>query len=135
VRANQNDPSGPIVGLWLVTFNADGQVFDQGFDQWHSDGTEILNDTAPPQPANGAGTVCLGVFKKTGPRAYKLNHPFWSFDVNGNLVATGVFRESVTVDAGGDSYAGSFTFDLFDLSGNLIDEVQGTLTATRITPD
>jgi hypothetical protein len=119
----------------LVTFNADGQVFDQGFDQWHSDGTEILNDTAPPQPPNGAGTVCLGVFKKTGPRAYELNHPFWSFDANGNLVATGVFRESVTVDAGGDSYGGSFTFDLFDLSGNLIDEVKGTLTATRITPD
>jgi hypothetical protein len=55
----KDDENVSIVGLWTVTFNSNGQVFDQGYDQWHSDGTEILNDTAPPQPANGAGTICL----------------------------------------------------------------------------
>jgi hypothetical protein len=129
--------SGPasIVGLWHVLLVSDGQPFDEGFDAWHSDGTEILNDTAPPQPANGAGTVCLGVYKKIGPRTYKLKHPFWSFDANGNLAGSGVLTEIVTLDAGGNSYHGSFTFDLFDLSKNLIFEATGDLTAERITPD
>ena len=129
--------SGPasIVGLWHVIFVSGGQLFDEGFDAWHSDGTEILNDTAPPQPANGAGTVCLGVFKKTGPGTYKLKHPFWSFDANANLAGSGFITEIVTLDAGGNSYHGSFTFDLFDLSRNLIAEVTGDLSAERITPD
>ncbi len=124
-----------IVGLWHVLFVSGGQPFDEGFDQWHRDGTEILNDTAPPQPANGSGTVCLGVFKKTGPGTYKLKHPFWSFDANGNLAGKGFINQDVTLDASGDSYHGSFIFDLYDLSGNLIFEATGELTAERITPD
>ena len=56
------DNDASIVGFWHVLFIRGGQVFDEGFDQWHSDGLEILNDT--PQPANGTGTICLGVDKK-----------------------------------------------------------------------
>jgi hypothetical protein len=124
-----------IVGLWHVFFVSGGQPFDEGFDLWNSGGTEILNDTSPPQPANGAGTVCLGVYKKTGPATYKLRHPFWSFDANGNLAGSGVILETVTLDADGDSYHGSFTFDVYNLSGNLISEVTGDLSAKRITVD
>jgi hypothetical protein len=126
---------GSIVGLWHVFYVSGGQPFDEGFDQWHSDGTEILNDTAPPQPANGAGTICLGVYKKIAPATYKLRHPFWSFDANGNLVGSGVILETVTVDAGGDNYHGTFTFDAFDLSGNLTFEATGDVSAKRITVD
>ena len=32
---------GSIVGLWLVTFECDGAVWDVGFDQWHRDGTDL----------------------------------------------------------------------------------------------
>ena len=124
-----------IVGLWHVFFVSGGQPFDEGFDEWHSDGTEILNDNAPPQPANGSGSICLGVYKKTAPDTYKLRHPFWSFDANGNLVGSGAILETVTLDAGGDSFHGSFTFDAYDLSGNLISEVTGDLSAKRITVD
>lgn len=124
-----------IVGLWHVFFVSGGQPFDEGFDEWHSDGTEILNDTAPPQPANGAGTICLGVYKKTAPGTYKLRHPFWSFDANGTLAGSGVILETVTIDEDGDSYHGTFTFDQFNLSGNLIFEATGELNAKRITVD
>src|SRR5437870_892905 len=86
-----------FAGVLLVS---DGQPFDEGFDAWQSGGTEILNDTLPPQPANGGGTVCLGVYKKIGPRTYKLKHPFWSFDANANLAGSGVLGEIVTLDAG-----------------------------------
>jgi len=127
--------SRSIVGLWHVLLVSDGQPFDEGFDQWHRDGTEILNDTAPPQPANGAGTVCLGVYKKTGPGTYKLKHPFWSFDANANLVGSGVILQTVTLGPDGNTYQGSFTFHLFDLSGTLVFEATGTLSAERITAD
>lgn len=134
IRRN-DDGSAPIVGLWNATFYAGGQVFDQGIDQWHSDGTEILNDIAAPQPANGAGTVCLGVFKKTGPRSVKLRHPFWSFDSNGNLAATGVILEDLNVAPGAATYSGSFSYKVYDLSGNLIFSTEGTILAQRITAD
>jgi hypothetical protein len=132
-EAAEEKPS--IVGLWHVFFVSGGQPFDEGFDEWHSDGTEVLNDTAPPQPANGAGTVCLGVYKKIAPATYKLRHPFWSFDANGNLAGSGVILETVTVDEDGDNYHGTFTFDQFNLSGNLIFEATGELNAKRITVD
>src|ERR1700739_4669261 len=32
-----------IVGLWSVQFTAANQVVDFGYQQWHADGTEILN--------------------------------------------------------------------------------------------
>lgn len=133
IKSSDEEPS--ITGLWHVYFVSNGQPFDEGFDEWHSDGTEILNDTAPPQPANGAGTVCLGVYKKTGPLSYKLRHPFWSFDANANLVGVGMITENLTLAADGNSYQGTFTFDLYDLSGNLVFETKGDVNAKRITAD
>ena len=131
IRPNDNR-SAPIVGLWNATFYTGGQVFDQGIDQWHSDGTEILNDIAAPQPANGSGTVCLGVFKKTGARSVRLRHPFFSFDSNGNLAATGAILEDLTVALGGNTYSGSFSYLVYDLSGNLIFSTNGDIVAQRI---
>lgn len=63
--ADDVDGDATIVGLWHVLFVSGRQPFDEGYDMWHSDGTELLNDTATPQPANGAGTICLGVYKKS----------------------------------------------------------------------
>ena len=39
--AEEGSQTGSIVGLWLVTFECDGAVWDVGFDQWHSDGTDF----------------------------------------------------------------------------------------------
>jgi hypothetical protein len=52
---------------------------DVGFEQWHSDGTEMLNDTPPP----ASGNVCLGTWEKIGPQTYTLVHP--AFNAEGNL--------------------------------------------------
>jgi hypothetical protein len=126
--------SASIVGLWYVVFVSGGQVFDVGYDQWHSDGTEVLNDTAPPQPANGAGTVCLGVYTQTEAGTIKLKHPFWSFDANGNFAGSGRFSETITLDSEGNSYHGSFVFTAYDVSGNIIFQATGTLTGKRMKP-
>jgi hypothetical protein len=121
----------PIVGLWRVTFVSDGQVVDEGFDAWHGDGTETLNDTPPPS----TGNVCLGVWVQNGARAFKLKHPSWTFDANGNLNGTAIIREQVTVDTSGASFKGTFTVDVFDVAGNPMLHLDGQITGERITPD
>jgi hypothetical protein len=127
---SQDDPS--VVGLWDVTFLAGGQLYDEGFDQYQSDGTEIMNDITPP----ATGNVCLGVWTKTGTRSFRLVHPFWIFDFNGNLLGRGVLTEQCTLSTRGNNYAGTFTFQFRDLAGNTIPslpDVSGNLTATRIS--
>jgi hypothetical protein len=134
-ESETNKEHASLVGLWKVTLHSGGQVVFVGFDQWHSDGTEILNTNESPGPPNGTGGVCLGVYKKTGLRTYKSRHPVWIFDGSGTLVATVDIREKITVDRSGNRYRGSFSILRYDLDGNLIGRVDGTLTATRITPD
>jgi hypothetical protein len=67
--ADRDESVDGIVGLWKVTYLLpDGTGL--GFQQWHSDGTEIHNADAPA----AAGNICLGVWKKTGKYHYTLNH-------------------------------------------------------------
>ena len=125
--------SPTIVGLWDVKFIADNQVVDEGFDQYHSDGTEILNDTSPP----ATGNVCLGVYENSGPRTLKLKHPAWLFDPTNTFVIGRVtILELITLDRGGRSFTGTFTFQFSDPSGNpLAPDLSGRLRGDRITPD
>jgi len=120
-----------IVGLWNVTFYSGGEIVDQAFDAWHSDGTEILNDFTDPIEDN----VCLGVWAQTGPQTYKLKHPSWTFDVNGNLTGTAWILETVTVGPGGNAYDGPYSISFFDTSGNPIGTYTGVIKAYRIMPD
>jgi len=120
-----------IVGLWSVTFYSEGATVDVAFDAWHSDGTEILNDFTDPIEGN----VCLGAWTQTGPQTFKLKHPSWTFDGNGNLTGTAYILETVTVASGGNQYQGTYTINFYDTSGNPEGSVSGTLAASRITPD
>ena len=130
---SQNGDEGTVVGLWDVKFMTDDQLFDEGFDQYHTDGTEILNDTPPP----ATGNVCLGVWAKTGPRSYKLKHPFWIFDAtNTTVIGRGVILEQITLDRRGRSFTGTFTLQTRDLFDNPIGpDVFGQLRGDRITVD
>jgi hypothetical protein len=129
-----------IVGFWKVSFVAegnnpgppDGTPIDFGFQQWHSDGTEILNSG---MRAPATGNFCLGVWKKVGRSKYKLNHFAISSDINGNLVGPANIREEVVLDHDGDSYSGTFTIEQFDTHGNSLGGVKGRVTGTRITVD
>jgi len=122
-----------ITGLWDLKFIADDQVVDEGFDQYHSDGTEILNDTPPP----AAGNVCLGVWAKTGALTLKLKHPSWIYDpTNTTVIGTATILEQITLGSDGNTFGGTFTIQLRDLTGNSLGpDFTGQLQATRITPD
>jgi hypothetical protein len=128
-----------IVGFWHVKFVSkgsgavapDGAEVDAGYAQWHSDHTEIMN-SAGHSPLSG--NFCLGVWKQTGERTYKLNHFAAAFDANGlNLVGPANIQETVTLDRDGDSFKGTFSIDQYTEAGNHVLHLQGIITGTRIT--
>jgi len=142
VRPNddQPEPAGAdIVGMWAFTFTAknsppfpDGTTIDFGFAQWHSDGTEITN-SGGRDPRTG--NFCLGVWKKTGPSSYKLNHKGLSWDPVGNFIGPATIGEEVAVDRTGQSFSGTFTIDQYDTHGNLLIHIAGVVTGNRIGVD
>ena len=127
--ASSQDPAA-IVGLWSVTLTSGGSVIDIGYDAWHADGTEILNDASPV-----SHNVCLGVWIQSGPRTFQLKHPALRFDAVGNVIGTLVLREVNVVNRRGDHFAGTFTIEFFDLAGNSIFTGAGEISGERITVD
>jgi hypothetical protein len=120
-----------FVGLWDSKLISGDQVIDEGFDAFHSDGTEILVDQSAPATDN----VCLGVWEQTGPSTIKLKHPSWYFDLNGNLLGVVIIRETLALDPDCDGYHGTSTEDVYDTHGNKIGHYTAEIKATRITAD
>jgi hypothetical protein len=129
-------PGARIVGFWKVKFVSKGTpgipddaVIDNGFAQWHADGTEIMNSSRVP----ATGNFCMGVFEMSGPGSYDLNHFGLSFDPAGNFIGPARIREHVTLNQAADEYEGTFTIDQYDATGNPIVHIQGDVTGKRIT--
>jgi hypothetical protein len=127
-----NQPS--IVGFWHIKLSVGGNVIDGGTQQWHVDGTEVI-DSGGRSPL--IGNVCFGVWKQVGELHYKLNHRGVGFDPAGSAVVevdTLIFDVRLSRD--GNSYTGTFTQYAFDTDGNSMGPaVKGTARGTRITVD
>ncbi len=139
-----NGSSPSIVGMWSIQFlsmgNAthnpsipDGAMIDFGYNQWHSDGTEILNSGArSPAQEN----FCLGVWQKSGHATYLLNHFALNYDATtGMMIGRISIVENVTLSPGGTNYSGTFVYTVYDTKGNKTDRLTGQVTAERITVD
>ena len=124
-----------IVGLWFTTFYAgDGpDVWDQGYEQWHSDGTELAIDNAVPP---SLGNVCVGVWKQDG-RTIRLRHVTFNWNPDGSKAGTFLLLMTATVDRGGKTFSGRYVSDSYDLDGNVIPELhgEGAVHSERITVD
>ncbi|MGB8341377.1 MAG: hypothetical protein WCE51_07305 [Chthoniobacterales bacterium] len=116
-----------IVGLWNVHyFVGTAQIFET-YDQWHSDGLEFeVNSIAP-------GAVCQGTFKQMDNGTVQLYHVIYTYDASGVFNGRILETQTNTVSADGKTYGGSFDQKVYDLNGNFLSEVTGTVTATRIT--
>ena len=143
-----------IVGMWKVTFTSDGTAypgpipagveFDFGTVQWHPDGTEFMISGGR---APSTGDVCMGVWKKTGLRTFKLNHlalGWVSSDSAPPLgpvspaayLGPGVIVQTITLSPSGNSYEGPFTIDQYAADGTtLVEHIGGTIKGTRMTVD
>jgi len=128
VTASPTAAHGTIVGLWDVTYTtSDNQPFQESYDMWHRDGTEL--ETANVSPI--VGNVCIGVWRMVGSEIH-LHHVGWGFDGAGNLVGPFTVDDVLALGNRGNSYSGSFDFKQYDTNGNLLQEVTGTISATRI---
>jgi len=130
--------------MWHVLFTAKGNVgpglppdgapVDNAIAQWHSDGTEIMNSGRNP----ATQSFCLGVWKKVSFLHYKLNHFAISWDPTvdpNNPQGPANIREDVILSPDGKTFKGTFTIDQYDESGNLLIQITGLLSGTRITVD
>jgi hypothetical protein len=113
-----------IVGMWKVTMTSlgndkppvnipDTAQLDEGYQQWHDDGTEIMNSNRDPATSN----FCLGVWKQTGRSTFSLNHfalpwnpadPTTSPRTPAAAVGPVRIQMTVTVDPSGDTFKGNF---------------------------
>jgi hypothetical protein len=119
---------GTIVGLWHLTYTtSDNQPFGDSFDMWHRDGTELESANLNPI----TGNLCLGVWEQVGSEIH-LHHVGWTFDNFGNLIGPFTLDDIVALGNRGNSYSGSFDLKQYDTNGNLLQEVTGTVSATRI---
>ena len=82
------------------------------------------------------GSFCMGVWKQTGHRTFRLSHVALSWDSSGTtFVGPASIREVVTVDGRGQHYSGTFTVTQYDTNGNVIVQILGVISAERITAD
>jgi len=111
----------------------DGALLDFGYNQIHSDGTELLNSGAhSPNTQN----FCMGVWGQTGFLGYEVNHFALGYNaITEALVNYINIREQITLSPSGDSFTGTFTIDVYDTSENHVDHIAGDITATRVTVD
>jgi hypothetical protein len=134
-----------IVGMWrFQLLGPDGTtVVDDGYAQWHSDGTEIQNSGVhAPDTSN----FCLGVWQRVGPNKYQLNHfPLaWTGTSGGggtNLPAAAIQIIQTVKLIDNDHMTGTFTLTAYSWDGSdglnvgsmLGAPLMGTVTATRVT--
>jgi hypothetical protein len=128
-RSEHENAAENIVGTWHVIYTAGGSAFGEAFIQWHNDGTEWENINFPIL----GGNICMGSWKPIDKNRVTRNHIGWLYT---NGVLTGYFTETETdvVAHDGNSYHGTNDQKVFDLDGNMVVEVPGTSTATRIVP-
>ena len=147
-EAQDSEARGPaaasIVGMWNVQFISkgntahnpsipDGAIIDFGYNQIHSDGTEILNSGGH---APATENFCLGVWGQTGFLTYEVNHFPLSYNATTGALANLInLREQITLSPSGDSYTGTFTIDVYDTKANHLDHLAGTIAASRVTVD
>lgn len=148
------NPFAPIVGMWhvkLVATSAQGAPVppgaevDAGYQQWHSDGTEMLNSGRPAANTN----FCMGVWEQVGVRTFRLNHfaisytqgppPDAQSGPSNALQGPTSIVEQVTVSPDGKTFSGTFTITDYKESSptpgstiTVLDWIRGTITGTRV---
>jgi len=126
---HQQPGSNSIVGLWHVTYKSGGELFYDALDQWHGDGTELENANVPPI----YGNVCMGVWTQSADGTIQLSHIGWSFNADGSSAGYFTLGEANRVGSTGNTYSGEFEYRAYDVDGNFLGALRGTLSAQRIS--
>ena len=120
-QSGNSNGGGPIVGQWQVLMTAfpgtgDEFIFDFGFQQFHSDGTELMISGGVPPTI---GNVCIGAWERQAGGVIRLRHMSWNW--NGDEILgdspTGYFLLEVTLrtTSQGTAYSGTWKAASYDL--------------------
>jgi hypothetical protein len=135
----------PIVGLWAFEYIAegnegwggpkDGTMIDGGNTLFFAEGNEI---TASGVRDPKTGSICLGIWKRTGDYSYELNHIGLSWNPAANPPASlgpAFIKQALTLSKDGNTYNGYFTINQLKADGihNLMPTVTGRIYARRVT--
>jgi hypothetical protein len=134
-QSSQSAKPGAITGMWLTEFllGQGPDRFDQGFQVFHADGTEVmLSNGLPP----ALGNVCLGVWDQSA-RRIRLRHVAWNWDAEGRLTGTFILLASLRLDHRGRVFDGTWSADSYDLSNTVIPELhaEGVVRGSRVPVD
>ena len=128
--ASDTAVNSSIVGLWHIRFLVGDAPIQEAFQIWNTGGTEVHNPNVDPRQGN----VCLGTWDEAPPQTFKLNHRVWLYTPDGTFLGVGHLHETLTLSDRGNTQNGSFTLDLYDLSGNKLAELAaGTVKGERIS--
>lgn len=95
------------------------------FSTWGINGTFVEST----QPGQGPGH---GVLRRTSEREFVITFQKLLFGADGAVSGTLKVRELVRLDAGGDSFTGNATVDVFDPSGQRLASFCAKTQGTRI---
>ena len=120
-----------IAGFWKFVFrDPQGEVIDFGYIGMHDGGTETLISFGRPPVT---GDACMGVWQRQGPNRYKVSHyaPIFAAD-NATFVGTLNIVEQLKLAPDGESFTGALVTTGYDTSGNILFQVGGAASATRV---
>ena len=129
VTENGTLPS--IIGLWHTSFLVEGNQIQEAYQIYNFGGTEVHNPNVDPS----SGNVCLGAWEEAAPRTYTLTHRVWLYDPAGNFHGTGHLSEVLVLGNRGRTHSGTFSLKIFDPNGVQVDEVNGTVSAERVSDE
>lgn len=138
---SDSDSKPAITGLWFFKYLSkgntalgipDGATLDAGNTIWFADGNEM---TSSAMRAPNTGSVCLGIWERTGNSTYELNHVGLSWDpVNNVAVGPAFIKQFVTLEKGANEYTGVVTIIQLKADGKTVDiELKGVIVANRLT--
>jgi len=118
-----------IVGTWVVTVSPTGMPSFRAYNVFHSDGTsmEFDNSNAP-----SAQTPAVGPWVRLAPRQFAFTEINQIFDPQGNYAGELKVKATLTVDTPGNSFRSSFTFIVFDTTGAIVFQGDGTAVGQRV---
>ncbi len=137
----------PITGLWAFKYISkgnlgtlgipEGALIDGGNTTWFADGNEVTSSGVRDP---GTGSICLGVWKRTGEQTYELNHIGLSWNPLASPPAPAgpaFIKQHVTLAKDGNSYSGTFTIVQLKPDGKTpaMPPIKGLIVATRVTLD
>lgn len=118
-------PHTSIVGTWQVVY-----PMGSAFIQWHADNTEWENINYPIL----GGNLCMGNWSQIDRYHYTRNHYGWLYSA-GTVVGYFNETESDLLSLDGNSYTGTNSTTMFDLTGKITGgPFPGTAVGTRLWP-